>query len=72
MIDFSREPTPKSAEEKAFDELNEQYVERFGVPYVFAIGVDSFSWTETLTDIRQRIEQNNPQQKPGYEPGNIY
>ena len=68
MIDFSRKPSPKSAEEKAFDELNEQYTEKFGKPYVFAIGIDSAPWADVLADIRQRIGSGQPQPEPDYEP----
>lgn len=72
MIDFNRKPTPKSEEEKAFDELNEQYEEKFGVPYVFSIGVSGASWGETLADIRHRIKTGEPQPEPDYNPGDVY
>ena len=68
MIDFNRKPSPKSADEKAFDELNAKYAEKFGTPYVFSIGADGFTWAETLQDIRKRIETNDPQPKPDYDP----
>ena len=72
MIDFNREPSPKTEEEKAFDALNEQYEEKFGTPYVFAIGVDGRDWPEVLEDIRRRIEQGEPQPEPEYQQGDIY
>ena len=72
MIDFNRKPTPKSENEKRFDELNETYMEKFGVPYVFHIGLDSGSWEETLSDIQKRIETGEPQPEPDYEPDNVY
>lgn len=72
MIDFTREPSPKSENEKRFDELNAKYTEAFGVPYVFSIGLDCNSWEETLKDIQRRIAENDPQPAPDYEPGNVY
>ena len=72
MIDFSRKPSPKTEEEKAFDALNEKYEEKFGEPYVFAIGVDGRDWPEVLEDIRRRIEHGEPQPEPEYQQGDIY
>lgn len=72
MIDFTRQPSQKTEEEKAFDALNEEYEEKFGVPYVFSIGLDGSPWNEVLEDIRRRIAENDPQPKPDYEPGNNY
>ena len=72
MIDFDRKPSPKSDAEKQFDELNEKYVEKFGKPYVFSIGVDFQTWEEVLKDIRRRIETGEPQPEPDYESGNVY
>lgn len=72
MIDFNRKPSPKTEEEKAFDALNNEYYEKFGVPYVFSFCVSEMTWTETLADIRRRIAENDPQPQPDYEPGNVY
>lgn len=72
MMDFSRKPSPKSAEEIEFDELNKQYEAKFGEPYFFQIGIDSGSWQETLKDIRQRIANNDPKKEVEYEQGVIY
>ena len=72
MIDFTRKPSPKTEEEKAFDALNDEYEQKFGEPYVFSIGVDSQSWEETLADIRRRIAENDPQSVPDYQQGNLY
>lgn len=72
MIDFNVKPREKSAEEKEFDKLNAEYTEKFGEPYTFRIGLDSYTWSETLTDIRKRIDNNDPQPKPDYEPDEDY
>ena len=72
MIDFNRKPSPKSEKEQEFDRLNQEYTEKFGVPYVFSIGADGSSWDETLEDIRQRIKDGNKQPEPDYEPGDDY
>ena len=72
MIDFDRRPSPKSAEEIEFDELNKQYEAKFGEPYFFQIGIDSGSWQETLKDIRQRIANNDPKEEVEYEQGDTY
>lgn len=72
MIDFNRKPSPKSAEEIEFDELNKQYEAKFGEPYFFQIGIDSGSWQETMKDIRQRIANNDPKKEVEYEQGVIY
>lgn len=72
MIDFNAKPREKSEQEKEFDLLNEQYEEKFGKPYVFNIGIDSMTWDETLADIRRRIAENDPQNKPNYEQGIVY
>ena len=72
MIDFTRQPSQKTEEEKAFDALNDEYTEKFGVPYVFAICIDETNWSDTLADIRRRIAENDPQPQPDYQPGNVY
>ena len=72
MIDFNVKPTEKSANEKEFNRLNEEYEEKFGEPYAFSIGIDMLNWEETLADIRRRIAENDPQPIPDYQPGNIY
>jgi len=72
VIDFDRRPSPKSAEEIEFDELNKQYEAKFGEPYFFQIGIDSGSWQETLKDIRQRIANNDPKEEVEYEQGDTY
>ena len=72
MIDFNAKPREKSEQEKEFDLLNEQYEEKFGKPYVFSIGIDSMTWEETLSDIRRRIAENDPQEQPDYTPGTVY
>ena len=72
MIDFSARPVEKSQEEQEFDLLNEQYEEKFGKPYFFAIGVDSPTWAEAIADIKRRIETGEEQPEPDYESENIY
>ena len=72
MIDFNIKPREKTEEEKAFDNLNEEYEEKFGVPYFFAMCIDMPSWSEAIADIRRRIAENDPQQPPDYEPNNVY
>lgn len=73
MIDFSQQRQPKkSPEEVEFDELNKQYEAKFGQPYFFQIGIDSGSWEETLTDIQQRIANNDPKREVEYKEGCIY
>ena len=72
MIDFNRKPTPKSEKEQAFDALNIKYTEKFGEPYTFRIGVDSASWDEVIEDIWRRIDEDDPQKPPEYEPGLVY
>lgn len=72
MIDFNRKPSPKSKEEIRFEELNEQYTEKFGKPYSFPIGIDIMSWEEMLADISKRIETGEPQQEPEYNPDYVY
>ena len=72
MLDFSRKPSPKSAEEIEFIELNKQYEAKFGVPYFFQMGIDSGSWAEVLRDIRERIANNNPKKEVGYKRGCLY
>lgn len=71
MIDFNMQPYPKSAEEQEFDNLNAQYTEKFGDPYVFDFSV-SMTWAEALADIRRRIAENDPQKPPEYKPGVNY
>ena len=72
MIDFNVKPREKSEDERKFDKLNELYEEKFGNPYVFAIGIDSDSWDNVLSDIQKRIENNEPQPQPDYEPTTMY
>ncbi len=72
MIDFNRKPSPKSDEEKRFDELNEQYMQKFGKPYVFSIGIDCDFWEEALEDMERRIRENDPKSEPEYDPEMIY
>jgi 2-oxo-4-hydroxy-4-carboxy--5-ureidoimidazoline (OHCU) decarboxylase len=72
MIDFDREPSPKSADEKAFDALNAEYTEKFGAAYVFDYAAEPMTWEEALADIRRRIADNDPQPVPDYEPGVDY
>lgn len=71
MLDFDKKPIEKSTEEKKFDELNAEYTEKFGFPYVFNIGF-SMSWEEVLADIRNCIDTNTPQEQPDYKPGAVY
>lgn len=72
MIDFNVKPREKSEQEKTFDKLNEEYTEKFGEPYTFSIGIDGMTWEETLSDIRRRIAENDPQTEPEYESGKVY
>lgn len=72
MIDFDRKPSPKSAEEKAFDALNAEYTAQFGKPYVFDFAAEPMTWAEALADIRRRIANNEPQPVPDYKPGVDY
>ena len=72
MIDFDRKPTPKSENEKRFDELNAKYTEKFGVPYVFSIGIDIMTWEEAIADIQKRITTGEKQPGPDYDPDNMY
>ena len=71
MLDFDKPPIEKTEEEKKFDELNDEYQKKFGIPYVFNIGF-SMTWEETLADIRRRIADDDPQPQPDYQPGNVY
>ncbi len=72
MIDFSRKPSAKSADEQELDRLFDEYEEMFGKPYVFEIGINSNSIQETLADIRRRILEEDPQPEPEYKPGMLY
>ena len=72
MIDFNRKPTPKSENEKRFDELNAKYTEKFGKPYVFRIGLDADTWEETFSIIQKCLETGEPQPEPDYDPDNLY
>lgn len=72
MVDFDMKPREKTAEEKAFDELNEKYVDKFGSPYVFDFAAESMTWEEALADIRRRIAENDPQHSPDYDPKYVY
>ena len=71
MLDFNKAPIEKSAEERQFDELNVEYTDKFGFPYVFNIGFPQ-TWEETLSDIRNCIETGVPQKQPDYIDGNVY
>ena len=51
----------KSPEEREFDVLNDEYQAKFGKPYVFRMEKDCPSWKKTLSDIRKRIAENDPQ-----------
>ena len=72
MVDFNRQPSPKSEEEKTFDALNEEYTKKFGTPYVFDYAADSMTWAGAISDIRRRIANHNPQTAPEYKPGVDY
>lgn len=72
MLNFDRKPTPKSADELELESLQSAYEETFGVPYVFAIGINMDTMQETLADIRRRIADNDPQPTPEYEKGVVY
>ena len=72
MIDFNKPPREKSEYERQFDELNAEYTEKFGKPYVFDFAAEFKSQEETLADIRRRIAENTPQKPPEYEPGANY
>lgn len=71
MLDFDKPPIEKSESEKKFDELNAEYTEKFGVPYVFNVGF-SMTWDEALADIRKRIDTGTPQEQPDYNPDYLY
>lgn len=72
MIDFDRKPSQKTADEAAFDALNEKYTEQFGTPYVFDYAAEPLTWEEAIADIRRRIADNDPQPAPVYKPGVDY
>lgn len=72
MLDFDRQPTPRSAEETELETLRDAYEETFGVPYVFAVGLNVDTMQETLADIRRRIAEHEPQPAPEYEKGVDY
>ena len=72
MLDFNRQPTPKSAEETEFDALNEKYTAKFGTPYVFDYAAEPMTWQEALADIRRCIANNKPQAAPHYKRGVDY
>ena len=72
MLDFDRQPTPRSAEETELETLRDAYEETFGVPYVFAVGLNENTMHETLADIRRRIAEHDPQPAPKYEKGVDY
>lgn len=72
MLNFDRQPTPRSEEEKELEELRGAYAEKFGVPYVFAVGLNENTMQETLADIQRRIAENDPQSVPDYKAGVDY
>ena len=72
MIDFNRQPSQKSENEKIFDELNAEYEQAFGDQYSFRIGIDFGSWEDVIADIRRRIAEKDPQEEPDYNTDNIY
>ena len=72
MIDFDRQPSPKSEEEKAFDALNAEYTEKFGRGYVFDFAAEPMTWDEAIADIRRRIADDDPQTQPDYKAGVDY
>lgn len=72
MIDFNRKPAEKTDAEKEYETLCEKYFEKFGVPYGIAVGLDSGTMEEIITDIRRRIARNDPQPQPGYNPKDVY
>lgn len=72
MIDFDRKPSQKSAEETAFDALQEKYADKFGTPYVFDYAAEPLTWAEATADIQRRIADNDPQTMPDYKKGVKY
>lgn len=72
MLDFDRQPSAKSADEIELESLMAAYQQTFGVPYVFAVGMDENTMQETLADIRRRIAEKKPQPAPEYKPGEDY
>ena len=72
MLDFDRQPSAKSADEIELENLMAAYQQTFGVPYVFAVGMDENTMQETLADIRRRIAEKKPQPAPEYKPGEDY
>jgi 2-oxo-4-hydroxy-4-carboxy--5-ureidoimidazoline (OHCU) decarboxylase len=72
MIDFDRKPKPRSADEKELEALRGKYAETFGVPYVFAVGLNENTMQETLADMRRRIAEHDPQPAPEYKKGVDY
>lgn len=72
MLNFDREPTPRSADEIELESLMAAYAETFGKPYVFAVGINTNTMHETLSDIRRRIANKDPQPAPDYKPGVDY
>ena len=72
MLDFDRQPTPRNAEETELETLRDAYEETFGVPYVFAVGLNENTMQETLADIRRRIAEHDPQPAPEYQNGVDY
>ena len=71
MLNFDRVPQ-KSADEREFDRLNEQYTEKFGKPFVFSIGAYSPEWPQAIADIRRCIETGQPQPEPEYDDKFVY
>ena len=62
MIDFNKPAREKTPE----------YTEKFGRPYVFDFASDFATLDETISDIRRRIRENDPQKAPEYEKGVLY
>ena len=72
MLDFDMKPREKTTQEKAFDKLSAEYEAKFGKPYVIYYGLNEMTMSETLSDIRTRIDRNEPHTAPDYKPGEDY
>ena len=71
MIDLNRKPE-KSKEEIEFEELNKQYQEKFGKPFVFAVGMYAPTWKEALKDIQKCLSTGEIQRIPEYDKELLY
>lgn len=72
MIDFSdHTPAKKTEEEMKLEAAMTEYLDCFGVPYVFNVGF-AMSIEETISDINKCINDGKPQTKPDYENGVDY